>query len=421
MQNPELDDNYKTWLDSDYSSGTSLTVLSNATFSANDFIVAGEIGEEKTENRQIASLTGDTTITINSAFRFSHQKDTPIYRTHWDFISLEGRSSSSGNFSELTQLGIQWDKNDTVYFHTDGTDSWQYRFRFYNSHLDEYSEYSPTISGALPDRDTVRFLIDKVREIAQDKDREVVKDPEIIEFFNTAQEIIQSRKKDWWFLRIEDSSITTTQGTFQYNLDTIDGGTAGSPSIKISSIDTVRYHFNDGSQNIRYHLQWLPEIEFDERIKDVDRENDDNVQYYTIRAGDSSSVNGYIDLYPTPDSTNGTLDIRAYRKMARLDTVDDTTLVPIPMILIHYAVGQIEKIRGNDAKSEYYEELFFGPSPQEQDRRRLTGIALLEQTNMKKRPSGQPRQFKRFVGRRAMRRMFADRTVSRDQLVEKYW
>ena len=95
-------------------------------------MVAGEIGEELTENRQISTLSGNETININSAFRFSHPKDAPLYKVHWDFISIEGRSSSAGSFAELTEIGIQWDHKDSIYYHSDGTSTWEYRFRFRN-------------------------------------------------------------------------------------------------------------------------------------------------------------------------------------------------------------------------------------------------------------------------------------------------
>ena len=46
--NPDLRNTYKTYLASAYSSGTTLTVLSNVSFAANDLAVVGDVGEELT-------------------------------------------------------------------------------------------------------------------------------------------------------------------------------------------------------------------------------------------------------------------------------------------------------------------------------------------------------------------------------------
>ena len=60
-----------TYLSDDATAGTSLSVENAQGFLANDYLVIGRTGSEKTELRKIASITGNT-ITLSAAASFSH-------------------------------------------------------------------------------------------------------------------------------------------------------------------------------------------------------------------------------------------------------------------------------------------------------------------------------------------------------------
>ena len=85
--NPDLSGSERLILDADYSSGTSLTVKSNYGIQDNDILVIEQPSSEKAEASSVASTTGNTTITLDSAFKFSHQKGTcfcdPRIRPRW--------------------------------------------------------------------------------------------------------------------------------------------------------------------------------------------------------------------------------------------------------------------------------------------------------------------------------------------------
>jgi hypothetical protein len=408
VQNPTTDETYKTWLSSAYTSGAALSVISNTTFAADDMIIVGEVGEEKTELKNTSSVSGATTINIDSALNFTHPKDSPVYRVLWDFVSIERDGS------EITQSGIQWDKKDTIYYDADGTASSNYRFRFYNSNTATYSDYSPTITGTGYTRPSAGYMIRQVRQIVRDEERKITTDAEIMRFLNAAQDIIGGIRNDWWFLATTDTSTTSVASTASYALPSAIGN--------IGQVDLILAAFNDGDTDITYNLKYEPRIQFDHNTRDDTADNDDNTLAYTLLPADSSSASGYFEVRPTPNSTNIVFEIRYFRKMTDLDTVDDETDVPMPAILENYAIAQIEKIRGNDDKARVYERMFWGPAPSEEKRRTLSGIALLEQINSsKRRPSGQPQQLFKFIGQRAIKNMFGDRTVDRDKLHEDYW
>src|SRR3990167_1678552 len=338
-------DTYNTNLSSDYSSGTSLTVISNVSFAANDLIVVGELGEENTELKKVDSISGKTTITLASALNFSHEKDTPVYKVAWDNVSIERNSV------EITQSAIQWDKKDTIYYDSSGTASDSYRFRFYNSVTTTYSEYSPTQTGAGPTRPSLGYMIREIRKLAQDIDRKIVTDLEIARFINSAQDIIAGIRSDWWFLKVEDTSKTTTGGTKKYSLHSGVGN--------MGAVEAIRLNYNDGTNNELYHLEYKPTVEFDELIRDnrnQEADRDDYTIYYTLREPDSSAAQGYFEVWPVPLTTGrGTFYIRYFKEMTDLDDVSDETSIPIPVILEDYALAQIERIKGNETKAELYE------------------------------------------------------------------
>jgi hypothetical protein len=229
-------------------------------------------------------------------------------------------------------------------------------------------------------------------------------------------------------LKFEDPvGIPTATNTFRYNLDTINGGVAGTPSLAttLGYVDTILYRFYDGVTDNKYRLKYLPEVEFDNLISDANRKTNDRVSSYTIRPADSNSKNGYLEVCPTPQTTGyGTFYVKGFNKMPAVDDDVDITPIPIPSILESYVLSYIERIRGNDKKADYYEELFYGPAPTLKDRRRLTGIALLEQLQLRSEPVGQPKSLIRFLGQKAIPRLFGNSQMTagnRDDIHVNYW
>ena len=254
-------------------------------------------------------------------------------------------------------------------------------------------------------------------------DGSVKKDREILRDITRGLEIIYGRVPKAWWWRIEDSTITTTASIDKYNLDTLNSGTAGSPNINLGTVDLIRYQYNDGSTNITYPLEFKSNIEFYNLVKDNNAQTDDNVIAYTLLDPDSSSKNGYFQVYPKPKTTGrGTFYVTAFTRQTTIDSVDDLVVIPLPSILIDYGVAMIERVRGNDSKAAYYEELFFGPPPGRQERQRLTGISLLEQLNSRQRhPEGHPRSLGKFMGQKGFNRLFGNNRVNSDYIKEAYW
>lgn len=138
---PDLSDNNQTFLTTDYAAGVSSLAVDNGNkFSANEYIVVGRIGGEKTEIVKIsavaaASLTTDTT-------DFAHNRGEQITFIPYNQIVIERSTDSGTSYSELATVDIRPDSDKTYYQHSTGASTDYYRARFKNSFATTYSQYS---------------------------------------------------------------------------------------------------------------------------------------------------------------------------------------------------------------------------------------------------------------------------------------
>ena len=261
----------------------------------------------------------------------------------------------------------------------------------------------------------------RVRKNINDLERKVVSDEEIILQLDTAQDLVKGIRQDWWFLLVDTfkgaNGIAIVADTGTYSLASY---------TTFNFLKDLRYNFDDGTDNIVRHITFLEKLLFDDRVRDQDRDHDDQIEVYTLLPPDSSSDNGYIQVDPIPDNANGTLYPNYYKTMTTLDDVADETPIPIPSILEQYAISQCERIKGNEVKAELYENLFFGKSGGKKGSvsTRPTGIQLLERMqNAQVHPQGQPKSFKIWRGRKALRDLMQDTRhgLSSDSYREKYF
>lgn len=406
-------------MDADYSSGTSLTVLSNLGFADNDIAVVGEVGDEITEQIDITGVSGNDTITISSALKFDHSKQTPIYRTSYNQVSIESQYTSSGAWSVLTTTDIQWDKEDTLYIDPNGADEYNYRFRFYNSASATYSAYSPTISGGGFDANSVGRMIMNIRNKVRDPNAERHSDERIIQLLNEGQDTISGIRADWWFLRVDtyelykrslSSGIPTVGNQSYYDLEDM---------TNLNYLDRIRYLYNVNSNNQLYDLTPKSDEEFDRFEQDQNSENNNNVLYYKVAPPDSGSELGYFVVWPVPADTTGTFFPIYYKSMNSLVTIDDTTNVPYPQILEDYVAWRIFNDLGNTTEAGKYKNLFFGNTARGTANEQITGIALLTMNhNNKTIPSNKPKRIWRYAGRNANRNSYGQGAYNRDYIKE---
>ena len=155
-----------------------------------------------------------------------------------------------------------------------------------------------------------------------------------------------------------------------------------------------------------YRLKFIPLVEMDYKTQDNLADDSDDLTHFTIRYPNSSNVPVY-EVYPTPKTANNLFYVRYWQKMDTLDTLDDSTLVPIPKILVDYALSQIYRIKGDENRAELYGGRF------------SKGVGLLKLEQKKQR--GQP-DFIIYRGQKGYLGLMGD-TASDDidTLAESYW
>ena len=240
-------------------------------------------------------------------------------------------------------------------------------------------------------------MTERVLQIAKDPEARVADKDEIRRWFNTCQDHISSLHDKWWFLLKEGTAITGVAGTSQYAL----------PS-DYDGMDHLICHFNDGTTNVKYRLEYVEHLEFESLTQDQDLDDDDDTVKFTIWPADATYEYGSFEVYPTPEHAYHTFYPWYYKKMTDLADDNDETSIPMPDILENFALAQLEKTRGNDTKSQIYKKNV------------KVGIDAMKRWQKNKTQKGQPRSFK-FKGRTGLKRYYGERNVRSDDARVNYW
>lgn len=348
ISNPNLSGEEKTFLTSDYSSGASLTVRNSDNFTTNWFAVVGEPGQERTETKDVSSLSSSTDITLSGALSFSHPKSTPVYRSHYDQISIE-RKASGGSYAEIAEgkIDIEWDNDDRKTFVSisAGQSTDTYRWRFYNSVTAEYTAYSDELAGTGVARDEAGHVINLVRKNPITNN---IDDETILTYMTDFQELVYDEvPKAWWFQK-EGDEVATAADTYSYSVD--------ANWSDFLSIKFVLYHYTVSDSDIdeTYPLTYSPLNEFYNYKADSNQATDDVARWWTMLPPDSDSANGYIGLHPTSKTANcGIVPIYQF-ELGTLDSFGDTLVVPYQKGYVDYILyrifDDIKNDEGNAAK-----------------------------------------------------------------------
>lgn len=146
VQFPDISDNEKTYFDADEAVGQTTLSASGTNFSANDYVVLGQQGSEKTE---IVLLGGASATTLTSgATVFAHERGDKIQFIPFNQIVVERSTDSGVSFTPLSAVNIRPDALETfIQRPTDATTD-VYRVRFYNSTSALYSAYSDNLTAS---------------------------------------------------------------------------------------------------------------------------------------------------------------------------------------------------------------------------------------------------------------------------------
>jgi hypothetical protein len=400
IQNPDLTYEEKTSLTADYLSGVSLTTRNNEGFTANWFAIVGEPGQKQTEAKQVDSLSGNETITLSGALKFSHTKSCPIYLSQWDKVSVERSATETGTFVAITDspFSLEWDDEELTSTINDasGAVSNYYKWRFYNSITGTYSSYSGVISGGGLDRNRAGYVIEKVRK---NQATTGVSDQSMYDYMNDFQDLCYEEMPEaWWFTR-EGTSVSTVADSYKYNIST--------NWSDLLSVKFVLYRYVNGSQDVTAPLTYIPPLEFYNYKADANRASDDNATRWTFLPPDSSSAKGYIGVDPTPDTTACYVKPVYYIDLPIINSFEDILVIPRPKAYEDYILYRIfEDIKQDSQTASTY------------NARVQSSITALKKRL--RRQQGDKTLF-RYRGQKGYQALFGGGGVSLDTYRETHW
>lgn len=143
---PELNDDIKTYLAADVTSANNTLLGNFSDFSANNYMVVGQAGNNMTEILQ-ANNPQPTSCTLNAVTVFPHNRGDIVRFIPYNQIVAEF-STDGVTFTPMSAVPIRADATETYMQRASDPSTYVYRFRFFNSTTGLYSAYSDTVSGA---------------------------------------------------------------------------------------------------------------------------------------------------------------------------------------------------------------------------------------------------------------------------------
>jgi len=186
---PSLQGNNSSFLEADVASGISSLTANGSFFSANQYIIVGQPGQEKSEIIKISSVT-NTTITLATSTIFAHNRGDVITVIEYNQIVPERATSISGSYSALTTIDINPQVTETYLQRTGDATTDAYQFRFYNSTSGLYSGYSDAVVASGYDDNTVYAIKQRALSQLGEKITDLITDNFLNDALNEGRRIV---------------------------------------------------------------------------------------------------------------------------------------------------------------------------------------------------------------------------------------
>lgn len=339
INHPDISLSEKTWLSLPLvASETSITVQSSNTFETNDFVVIGELGQERSELRKLSGVTDAVTLgLVGSEPLFDHPTNTSVTQIRYNKIKVYSASSKEGAYTELSisPFDIDTDKMFTTVYNDAETSSTWYKITYYNSSTLLESDYSDPLSASGAEQESVSKMVASVRRNCKlGDDVNIINDDEIIDIFNECQGLIQNMKG--FKLQEATQTLSSVVGQSEYPLP--------DDVLKVRDL-SITY-----ANNI-YYPEYVERDVFNSFERAIPTKGS-NVSHYTIW-GNS------LHLRPLA-TTAGTGDIKLlyYKKLEPLKSDGDIPETTQVDVLVNYASQIISAIRENWKASQFWEQKF---------------------------------------------------------------
>lgn len=382
--------------------GTTINVLDNTNISDNDFLVLGNIGDDKCEIVKVnGAPTRGTTITLDSSV-FDHGIDEPVRIIRYDQVSVY--KSSTSDDASPTIIGsaatIDVAQGYNIFnIATADQDSYYYA-RFTNSDTATNSEYSTSVASSGYTRSSVQKIIQTALKRTQSRaqDDEVINNEYLVDCFNEWQEWVFEDKRDWSFLRAAPSITELRRHTQEYALPSdIQDASLGQSVIAITLMDRgCKLKYKDPEYFFEVIMKGVPKSKLAAQITTgstsatLDNSGDfedtgtlyiggDELDYTanskstkTISGMDNPSTTHAVDtevygnvseglpeyftvlegklfIWPLVSDENEYESMRLFywKNFTNIDEINDSTIIPFKRSAVNYIMAKIEEAKGD--------------------------------------------------------------------------
>lgn len=347
LLNPETTDLEKSYLANPYTAGTtSIEVKNNDRFAANDRIMIGEMGQEKTEIVTVSSVNANGTTVVIGATVFDHAADAPVYKMRFDQAKFyRSTTTSTGTYTLLSTQALDVDNANlsTTYDDTTGLSTYYYKMTVYHSISAVESAYSDPIGGTGWRREQVGNIIDEILQEVGDQNEQHVTRTELLGYFNDVNDDLQtSAAKPYDFLRTR-TTLTRTAAT-----NYIDFPTDSNGKQTMWKFDRLDYNYTDSTTtpttDITYTLRVMPTEEFRNTYQDNTIDSTTESDSLTTVSLDTA-VNRF--RFDKPAETTGSAAFYLYywKYFTTIDSEGDIIETPTPKIYKLYCKAMFYRKR----------------------------------------------------------------------------
>ncbi len=386
--NPPTDDLEKAYLLNAYSAGvTSIAATNNNRFAANDRIMIGEMGNEKTEIVTVSSVNANGTEMVIGATVFSHSADDPIYKLRFDQVKFyRSTTTEAGVYSVVATEALDVDNANltTIYDDTAGLTTYFYKMTLYHSISTLESAFTDVIGGGGWSRKQVGNIIDEILREVGDPQEENVSRTEILGYFNDVNDdLLIGVTKPYNFLRTNASLARTA------NLNYVAYPTDADGNQTMWKFDRMDYNYTDTTTDpdtdYTRTIPVIPETKFRNDYQDntvsTTTVSDDVPAAMTL--DDTNSRFLFSAPFETTDSD--CLKLYYWANFSTITSEGDEIQTPTPKIYKLYA------------KVMYYRKKAVTNSDYNATADRFNGMYALEKSKYKgvdRKDAGTPRGFR---------------------------
>ena len=379
--------------------GTTLNVRNTDSLNADDYIIIGDVGNERSEIVKITTVDSDTQLTT-AAVKFAHDKNDLVVYIPYNKLQNYSASTKAGTkTSQGSLVDIQVD--DLVTEVNLSSVSSGYVFaRYYNSTSLAESGYSPAVPVSGFTENSLRYILDMARKRTQETTEDLLSNDDLLKIAKECSDEIETVKKNWSFTQ-DSTDMVMTAGVQTYANPSDLAGYESIASVYLG-YDNKELSYVD-IKDFRYKMRSMPKTVITSDITSASTTinvkdttafgssgtlaigGDTSVAYTTTTNTTFAGVSGIVrnhtsgaEVFVTADLDQPTdytiwsddmmfwppadqfyrVNVDYYKTIPRMTDVTIETVVPYPSLFVWYLIAEVHRMRGRASRANTYEKKF---------------------------------------------------------------